>query len=135
MIIVPKRNFLSFLLGKNRSASDLRRLIQRLKTSMSSNDQHLGRQEYLMQTYHAVISCSSRSFKDKDLDLGVVAANAASSCNADLFDLATTQLKHAFDDEAYFALGESLSLSARAMSEDRYAYDCSALEFMVLTYA
>lgn len=83
MILVPKGFVMWFLLGKNASQDDLKRLIARLKERMEMQNGDPTSQELLAQICHSVLS--AKGVEDRDAYLGPIAVVAVFMKDASLF--------------------------------------------------
>ena len=118
MVLVPKGSIKSFLLGKNTSQHDLKRLIERLKERMEMQNDDPTSQELLLQVCQSALSAKYKSDEHKDLHLGPVAVTAVFLQNASLFSKIIEQTTRGFDEDSYSALGELICLQDLVVSED-----------------
>ena len=118
MVLVPKCSIKSFLLGKDASQHDLKRLIERLKERMEMQNDDPTSQELLLQICQSALSTKYKGDEHKDLHLGPVAVTAVSLQEASLFTKTIEQTTWGFDEDSYSALGELICLQDLAVSED-----------------
>lgn len=119
MILLPKHSFKSFLLGREFSHYDLKRLINRLRQHMETQRDNPITRELLLQVCQSTLSARYESDEHKDHHLGSVAVAALILQDASLFTKAIEQSARGFDKDSYSTLGEIICLQDLVVSEDK----------------
>ena len=118
MVLVPKCSIKSFLLGKDASQHDLKRLMEILRKCMEMQNDDFTSQKLLLQICESALSAKYKGDEHKDLHLGPVAETAVFMQNASLFTKAVEQTTSGFERDSYSALGELICLQDLVVSEE-----------------
>lgn len=126
MIIVPKRDIRSFLLGRAAAHDGIERLVNSiLKQCVEKKSDVPASTELLLQICHSSLSKKYESEEPKDHCLGPVAVAAVFMRDASIFAKVVEQTALGFHKNSYSKLGELICLQDLFVSEDELV--CTAL--------
>ena len=122
MIVIPKDNIMSLLLGKSASLSGFKRLIDELIRRLKQERDEAFSRELLVQICQSSLSAQYGSDEEKDRFLGPIAVAAVQMCDASLFTKIVQQTSRGFDTNSYSMLGELICLEDPIVSENESVF-------------